>query len=581
MIPFVSQQKFALSSLFRLSIAIFSVFLMTSLISATEASAAQATLSWNAPTTYTDGTPLTNLSGYRIYTGSASGSYSQNIDVGNTTSYTLSSLNDATTYYFAVTAYDASGDVSGFSSQVSYTTPAATTSSLYTLTSSAGSGGSITPTGTVIISGGTSQKFTITPASGYKIAGVAVDGASVGAVSSYTFSNVAANHTISATFAASTSTSNSITSSSVWQNQSFTSQNGLFTATFDTIPNAANIDAVTVLSAAPALAYTDAATIVRFNSSGTIDVRNGSAYAADLVVPYSAGSTYHVRMAVNVTSHVYDVYVTPPGGTEIHLAAGYAFRTEQATVSALANIGVLASIGSHQVLNVAVAPQVSYSISASASTGGSISPAGIKTVNVGGSQSYTISPATGYKIAGVTVDGASVGAVSSYAFSNVNTNHTISATFTASYSISATAGTGGNMSPAGTTTVTSGGSQSYSISPAAGYKIAGVTVDGVSVGAVSSYTFSNVTASHTIAATFAVNTYAITASAGTGGSISPAGTTTLNAGASKSYSISPAAGYKIAGVTVDGVSVGAVTSYVFANVQAKHAILASFVKKNR
>ncbi len=51
---------------------------------------------------------------------------------------------------------------------------------------------------------GASQTFTITPNTDYHVADVLVDGVSVGAVTSYTFSNVIANHTISASFALNT-----------------------------------------------------------------------------------------------------------------------------------------------------------------------------------------------------------------------------------------------------------------------------------------------------------------------------------------------------------------------------------------
>ncbi|MBM3242795.1 T9SS type A sorting domain-containing protein [Candidatus Poribacteria bacterium] len=71
----------------------------------------------------------------------------------------------------------------------------------------------------------------------------------------------------------------------------------------------------------------------------------------------------------------------------------------------------------------------SYTITASAGTGGSINPSGEVTVNYGGSQTFTITPDTGYYIADVLVDSASVGAVESYTFSNVTANHTISASF--------------------------------------------------------------------------------------------------------------------------------------------------------
>ncbi|MBZ0158207.1 MAG: hypothetical protein K8I29_18580 [Alphaproteobacteria bacterium] len=81
-----------------------------------------------------------------------------------------------------------------------------TTSTSYTITASAGTGGAISPSGSVSVSSGSSKTFTITPSSGYKIADVKVDGSSVGALSSYTFSNVTANRTISASFTATAST---------------------------------------------------------------------------------------------------------------------------------------------------------------------------------------------------------------------------------------------------------------------------------------------------------------------------------------------------------------------------------------
>lgn len=66
------------------------------------------------------------------------------------------------------------------------------------VTASAGSGGSISPSGSVSVAYGGSQTFTITPNPGYRVRDVLVDGVSVGAVKSYTFSNVQAAHTIEA-----------------------------------------------------------------------------------------------------------------------------------------------------------------------------------------------------------------------------------------------------------------------------------------------------------------------------------------------------------------------------------------------
>lgn len=70
----------------------------------------------------------------------------------------------------------------------------------FDVTATANEHGSINPSGIISIKKGENQTFTITPDSGYIIADVFVDGISVGAVKSYTFENVTANHTISATF---------------------------------------------------------------------------------------------------------------------------------------------------------------------------------------------------------------------------------------------------------------------------------------------------------------------------------------------------------------------------------------------
>ena len=70
----------------------------------------------------------------------------------------------------------------------------------YTITASAGTGGVIAPSRTVTVNSGASQTFTITPNAGYQVTDVLIDGSSVGPVLSYTFTNVTANHTISASF---------------------------------------------------------------------------------------------------------------------------------------------------------------------------------------------------------------------------------------------------------------------------------------------------------------------------------------------------------------------------------------------
>ena len=72
--------------------------------------------------------------------------------------------------------------------------------SYYTIKATAGTGGSISPSGNVSVREGRDQTFTITPDKGYAIANVKIDGKSIGAVNSYTFENVRRTHTIEVIF---------------------------------------------------------------------------------------------------------------------------------------------------------------------------------------------------------------------------------------------------------------------------------------------------------------------------------------------------------------------------------------------
>ncbi len=77
-------------------------------------------LAWDMPTTYVDGTPLTDLAGFKVYYGTVSGVYPQVVDVRNATSFSSGALGPGT-YYFAVTAYDSYGSESEFSNEISTT----------------------------------------------------------------------------------------------------------------------------------------------------------------------------------------------------------------------------------------------------------------------------------------------------------------------------------------------------------------------------------------------------------------------------------------------------------------------------
>ena len=79
-----------------------------------------ATLTWAPPTQNTDGSPLTNLAGYRIYWGMSQGAYPNSVTVNSPglASYVVDQLTPAT-WYFAVTAINAAGTESGYSNVAS------------------------------------------------------------------------------------------------------------------------------------------------------------------------------------------------------------------------------------------------------------------------------------------------------------------------------------------------------------------------------------------------------------------------------------------------------------------------------
>ncbi|HII85933.1 TPA: hypothetical protein HA273_05075, partial [Candidatus Bathyarchaeota archaeon] len=256
-------------------------------------------------------------------------------------------------------------------------------------------------------------------------------------------------------------------------------------------------------------------------------------------------------------------------------AAGWRFGGWTGNLTGILNPSSITITGNSAVTAVFVANQ--YTISASASEGGSISPSGITIVDNGGNQTYNITASFGYHIVSVTVNGTSVGVVNSYMVSNVTGDTTIAANFVLNaFAINSWAGPNGSIDPNGTVAVAYGETQLFAISPDVGFHIAEVLVDGVSIGAVTPYAFENVTSNHEISVTFEYNFHTIESNAGPNGTISPAGIVVADWNATQSYTITPDENYRIEDVIVDGVSVGAVSSYVFAQIKSDHNITASF-----
>jgi len=281
----------------------------------------------------------------------------------------------------------------------------------YTINASAGSGGTISPTGAVNVNQGASQTFTITPSSGYVISAVNVDGLNQGSSGTYTFSNVQAAHTITASFAPEVISSNLAKGKAVTASSSETSAYG------------------------PALAV-DGTGGTRWSSAFSdpqwLQVDLGSPMAFNRVVlkwEAAYGKAFQIQASTNGSTWSTVATVTSgAGGTQTLNFAGTSARYVRMYGTARGTVYGY-SLWEFEVYNTGSVAQ--YPIIASAATGGSISPSGTVSVSAGSSQTFAITPASGYTIASVTVDGANQGAIASYTFSNVLAGHTISASFAA------------------------------------------------------------------------------------------------------------------------------------------------------
>lgn len=378
----------------------------------------------------------------------------------------------------------------------------------YTVEATAGNGGTITPVGVSNYAYNTDANYYIEAAQGYYIDSVTVDGVTVDytqanalTAMSYTFPHISANHTINVVFA--------------------------------------QYEYTITVNAGDHGTITPGTTVVGIDETPTFTITPEAGYGiADVTVD-------------NVSVGAVNTYTFAPVSANHTIAATFA--------------------------------QYQYTITANAGNGGTITPNGVTNMVYNGNQTYTIAASAGYHIADVYVDGVSVGAVNTYTFTGVTANHTIYAVFGINeYTITVTQPNNGNITP-GTTTVQYGATPSFVITPNTGYNVTAITLNGTNVinntpqvNGVYTLTLPAVTANATLTATMTAKTFTITASAGANGTISPSGVATVNFGQNKSYSFNPANGYEVAAVTVDGMNMGAISSYTFVNVVANHTINVTF-----
>ncbi|MDD3845044.1 MAG: hypothetical protein PHC90_01645 [Syntrophorhabdaceae bacterium] len=508
--------------------------------------------------------------------------------VKGTTTETIKAAADKASYTYRFIDVTADGSITAKFKQ------------FHTITATEGNGGSMSPEGDQIVGNGKNITFTITAdvTNGYVIDTLAVDGNTVTAASgqstySYPFTNVTQNHAISVTFKkpqhitiAVSAGQNGTISPGTSQMERDTTKTFTIAASDGYGIDTLTVDGNVVAGASGRSTYTY--TFAKVTEDHTISATFKEQSIFTIKTWLSTGGTISPRENTTVTKGGSQLYTIEAGTgyviAKLTVVKGTISETITAAADQTSYAYTFTNVQADGSITVSFkSTATTYTIDASAGSNGTISPSGSVSVTSGGSQTFTISALDGYEVENVLVDNQSQGAITTYTFTNVTANHTITVTFkqkpATTYTIDASAGSNGTISPSGSVSVTSGGSQTFTISASNGYEVADVLVDGQSQGATATYTFTNVTANHTISVTFKkpATKYTITASAEAGGTISPDGVTEVDAHGSQTYTISPELGKVIDAVWVDGeMEENPDESYTFNDVTANHTIRATF-----
>jgi hypothetical protein len=389
--------------------------------------AAQVTLAWDAATD-------TGLAGYKIYYGTQTKQYSYYIDAGNLTAIIVPDLTAGQTYYFAATAYNSDGTESDYSNEV-----------IYSLTSTCSY--SISPSSQTFASSGGSISITVTTQSG-----CSWTANSNAWMTATTGSSGTGNGTVTYSVSANSTTSTRYTSLTI-ANQTFTaSQNGstayTITASSGTGGSITPAGTSTVSSGSsqsytitPASGYSISSVSVDGASKGAVSSYTFSNVTANHTISATfQAMTYSLTKSTSGTG-VGTITSSPAGtsfasGTLINLTAtaangstfsGWSGACTGTSTTCQITMNSNKSVSASFTLNQNTTAY--YTITSSAGIGGTITPSGMKSIKSGSSQSYSIKANTGYKIKYIQVDGRLLSARSTYSFSNIKADHTITAIF--------------------------------------------------------------------------------------------------------------------------------------------------------
>jgi PKD repeat protein len=242
-----------------------------------------------------------------------------------------------------------------------------------------------------------------------------------------------------------------------------------------------------------------------------------------------------------------------------------------------------------------------YTVTLSPGTGGNFSPSTLPLINYNATTSSTANPNSGYHImsisgcGGVSVGPQSTNASYLYTTGQITSDCTVTATFSNTYTVSASAGANGSLDTSYRTSpqiVTYNGTTSFKFNASTGYHVASVSGCGGTPytntsNIVSSYTYTTgaITSNCTVAAAFAINQYQVAASTGANGNLDAAYTSpqTINYGGTTSFKFNAATGYHVANVsgcfgTTYNNAANTVSSFTYTTgpITADCAVTASF-----
>jgi len=423
----------------------------------------------------------------------------------------------------------------------------------FTIQASAGPNGSISPMDAVVVDPGTTQKFIISPDAGYGVDSLFVDNLHVDSTTSYTFHDVNSNHSIRAAFRYTGLTEGLVAFYPFNGNADDSTGSGLDGALNGPIPApdrfgndsaAYRFDGVDDFISMPPVVSTDTFSVsVWFrpdeNSESAFYYQGANEFAVGFldsnilnfgikltdgwhkiiqdtgdVIPYfhkwnNVVATYSrgEKLRLYVNTQLLAISPTVPSLDYWQAPESSSFGAVYGAMNFYR--GVLDDIKFYnRALNETDIDALYHEggwtppikmILATSGPHGKIAPLDTVYVDSAGTQTFTITPDTGYHIDSVIVDGILTDSTTSYTFSDVATDHTIRVVFGINiYTIHATFGDHGSISPSGELEFGYGSTQRFEFLPDPSFGVTQVLVDGGVVDSTGGYTFANITENHTI-----------------------------------------------------------------------------------